>query len=237
MYPIRGTVLGAVAALICACGPHAHIPLHPSAIPGALSDDDPDAQLAHALAPILHVQRDEWFPLERIVAVVHPTRHIIAYHFLWQDDVEGAWIPFTNPTDEEEVWVGYDSTRAPSELWTYWHGTILHTDWHDRGQPAFDIQWGKHGSLPHGIIESDLPKLKSMRMFYLLTWVGLPDYWLGNISRRGPWCFCHGPTRFRQFDREIATGPALNVVVRTENAHAALAAVFGPSFAGKRQWP
>ena len=80
-----------------------------------------------------------------------PTRRVIAYHLLWQDDVNGSWIPFTVPTDEEVVWVGYDSTRAPTDIWTYWHGTLLHADWRERGQVAIDVQWGKHGSLPHGL--------------------------------------------------------------------------------------
>ena len=40
------------------------------------------------------------------------------------------------------------------------------------------------------------------------TWLGLPDYWLGNIKRPGPWCFCHGYARYR--DRLEATDlPAL----------------------------
>jgi hypothetical protein len=72
-------------------------------IPGALEATDSGAVLARALAPLLYAQRDEWFPLERIVAVVHPTRRIIAYHLLWKDDVHGSWIPFTVPTDEEAV--------------------------------------------------------------------------------------------------------------------------------------
>ena len=63
-------------------------------IPGALEATDSGA----VLAPLLYAQRDEWFPLERIVAVVHPTRRVIAYHLLWKDDVHASWIPFTVPT-------------------------------------------------------------------------------------------------------------------------------------------
>jgi len=121
--------------------------------------------LAQTLAPVLYVQRDEWFPLERVVAVIHPVRPVIAYHMLWKDDVNGSWIPFTVPTDEEVIWVGYDATWAPTDLWTYWHGTLLHTPWRDRGQVAINVQWGKHGSLPHGVIESDLPSPKKLNDF------------------------------------------------------------------------
>ena len=145
--------------MVSGCGPRAHIPPRPAVLRGALAPSDSDAELARALAPLLYVQRDEWFPLERVVAVVNPARPVIAYHLLWRDDVHGSWIPFTVPTDEEVVWVGYDSSHAPTDIWTYWHGRVLHADWRDRGQVAIDVQWGKHGSLPHRTIESDLPGL------------------------------------------------------------------------------
>src|SRR5919108_4353763 len=124
------SVLSCVA--LGACGPRAHIPprtLEPHPVAGALADSDAAARLARAIAPVLFLQRDEWFPLERVVAVVHPTRPVIAYHLLWRDDIHGSWIPFTVPTDEEVVWVGYDSSAAPTDIWTFWHGTVLHTPW------------------------------------------------------------------------------------------------------------
>lgn len=209
----------------------------PVAIPNALSASDSLAQLATALAPLLYVQRDEWFPLERVVAVVNPTRPIISYHLLWQDDVHGSWIPFTVPTDEEVVWVGYDSTRAPTDIWTFWHGTLLHTDWRNRGQVAIDVQWGKHGSLPHRTIESDLPWNKKLNMFYAFTWIGLPDIWLGDLTRRGPWCFCHGYGRYRDFATMLPVGPHIDAVIRAEDATDALAAVFGRPYSKKKAWP
>jgi hypothetical protein len=193
--------------------------------------------LAQALAPLLYVQRDEWFPLQRVVAVLHPTRRIIAYHLLWLDDVNGSWIPFTVPTDEEVVWVGYDSTHAPTDIWTYWHGTLLHADWRQRGQVAIDVQWGKHGSLPHGLIESDLPSIKKLNDFYALTWLSLPDIWLGNLTRRGPWCFCHGYARYRDFSRQLLLSGRLDLVVRAEDAREALGAVFGRPYSRKTPWP
>jgi hypothetical protein len=193
--------------------------------------------LARALSPLLYLQRDEWFPLERAVAVLHPTLPIIAYHLLWRDDVNGSWIPFTVPTDEEVVWVGYDSTLAPTDLWTYWHGTLLHTDWRDRGQVGVDVQWGKHGSLPHGIVASDLPRMKTLNAFYAFTWIGLPDIWLGDLTRRGPLCFCHGFARYRDFSRPMFTGNRLDAVVRSVDAREALAAVFGRPYSRKVPWP
>lgn len=136
-------------ALLGGCGPHAHIPLRPVELPGALAASDTDVMLARTLAPVLYLQRDEWFPLSRAVAVVHPSKRLISYHLLWRDDVNGSWIPFTVPTDEEVIWVGYDATRVPTDVWTYWHGTILHTPW-PKSQVYIDVQWGKHGSLPGG---------------------------------------------------------------------------------------
>jgi hypothetical protein len=186
---------------------------------------------------MLYLQVDEWFPLERVVAVVHPTRRVIGYHLLWRDDVHGSWIPFTVPTDQEVVWVGYDAAGAPTELWTFWHGTILHTDWRNRGPPAVNVQWGKHGSLPRGLIESDLPKNLKLNAFYFLSWVGLPDIWLGNLTRRGPWCFCKGYGRYRDFSRLLTLGNRVDVVVRAENPGEVLAAVFGRPYSKKRPWP
>jgi hypothetical protein len=185
----------------------------------------------------LYVQRDEWFPLQRVVAVLHPNRRIIAYHLLWQDDVNGSWIPFTVPTDEEVVWVGFDSTQAPTDIWTYWHGTLLHADWRQRGQVAIDVQWGKHGSLPHGLIESDLPSIKKLNDFYALTWLSLPDIWLGNLTRRGPWCFCHGYARYRDFSRQLPLSERLDLIVKAEDAREALGAVFGKPYSRKTPWP
>ena len=236
---LRFTKLAAavVALLTAACGPRAHIPPHPVVVPDAVDAADPLAIRARALAPVLYLQADESFRLERVVAVVHPELPLIAYHLLWRDDVHGAWIPFTKPTDEEEVWIEYDSTGAPVELWTFWHGKLLHTDWRGRGQVAIDVQWGKHGSLPHGTRLGDLPFLQRMPLFWLGTWIGLPDIWLGNLSRRGPWCFCHGYERYLAFDRPLLLTGRISAVVKARHAEPALSAVFGKPYSKKIEWP
>lgn len=192
--------------------------------------------LARQLAPLLYLQRDERFQLSRVVAVLHPSRPVIAYHLLWRDDVHGAWVPFTVPTDQEIVWVGYDSARAPTDIWTYWHGRILHADWRRKGQVIVDVQWGKHGSLPHAVRERDLPRFQTLWDFYLLAFV-LPDLWLGSLNRPGPSCFCHGFDRYREFTRPLFVGPVLDVVVRADNPDAALRAVFGRRYSEKPFWP
>jgi hypothetical protein len=234
------SVLVIACAAATGCGPRAHIPPHPAqplSLPGALSPDDPQVALVRALAPTLFVQRDEYFPLDRVVAVIHPTRRVIAYHLLWRDDVHGSWIPFTVPTDEEIVWVGYDTTEAPTELWTFWHGKILHTPWSDRGAVAINVQWGKHGSMPRGLIESDLPGLRKLNAFYAFAYLGIWDMWLGRLTRPGPGCFCHGYRRYREFTQPISVGDRLDAVVRLEQPTPVLAEVFGRPYSRKRAWP
>jgi hypothetical protein len=239
---LRATYRLAAIILCAACGPRAHLPPHPTlqptAIPQSLAPEDSAAVLARALAPVLYLHRDEWFPLSRAVAVSHPTRRVIAYHLLWRDDVHGAWVPLTKATDQEIVWVGYDTTGAPTDVWTYWHGRILHADWRGKGTVAIDVQWGKHGSLPRGVIESDLPSLYTLNAFYAVSIVGLIDIWLGNATRRGPWCFCGGYRRYRAYDRPVLLGARLDAVVRTDQPRAALDAVFGSgNYARKVNWP
>ena len=206
-------------------------------MPAALSPSDSGAKLARRLAPLLYLQRDEWFPLDRAVAVLHPTRPVIAYHLLWRDDIHGSWIPFTVPTDEEVVWVGYDPSGAPTDIWTYWHGKTLHADWRPRGTPAVDVQWGKHGLMPHGLIESDLPQLRKLNDFYAYHFIFLPDILLGRLTRPGPSGFFHSYARYRDFSRVLVLGDSLDAVVRTEDAREALAAVFGKPYSRKPQWP
>jgi hypothetical protein len=232
-------LIGMLFAL-AGCGPRANVPPRPSepvTLPGALPAVDDRAQLARSLAPVLFLQRDEWFPLERVVAVVHPTRRIVAYHLLWRDDVHGSWIPFTVPTDQEIIWVGYDATGAPTDIWAFWHGKILHTDWRDRGTAAIDVQWGKHGSLPRGTIQSDLPGLQKLNSFYAFTWLGVWDMLLGRLTRPGPSCFCYDYDRYREFIRPLLLGERVDVVAATDDPKSILTAVFGTSYSKKRAWP
>lgn len=236
---IRGGALVAAIGLTLGCiGPRAHIPARlPSVvIPGSVAPGDSQARLAATLAPVLYLQRDESFQLERVVAAVHPERRVIAYYLLWGDDVHGAWVPFTIPTDEEIVWVGYDSTLAPTDVWTYWHGRILHSPW-SRRRVAIDVQWGKHGSLPRGVVESDLPATGTLNFFYAATIFGIPDLLLGDLNRPGPRCFCHGYDRYREFTRPLSLHDRLDAVVASADPRRALSAVFGESYSEKPLWP
>jgi hypothetical protein len=167
---------------------------------------------------------------------LHPTRPLIAYHLLWRDDAHGAWVPFTKPSDQEIVWIGYDSTGAPVDLWTYWHGDVLHVSWPKR-QVLVDVQWGKHGSLPRGTRPRSLPATRSLESFYLLTWAGIPDLWLGRLSRRGPLCFCGSYARYVAFTTPVGLADRLDLIVRAEDPAEVLRSVFGERYSRKRNWP
>lgn len=223
-------------ASLGACGPRAHLPPVPERITDAA--DSSGVALARRLAPVLYVQKDEWFPLDRVVAVLHPDRPIVSYHLLWRNDINGQWVPWAKATDEEEVWVGYDpTTTSPTDVWTYWHGSILHADWRGKGVPAISVQWGKHGSLPHDVIESDLPRPRTLNFFYAVEFVLLPDIFLGHLSHGGPLGFFHSYRRYRDFSRVVPLSGRLAAVVRAVDARPALHELFGTSYANKRWWP
>jgi hypothetical protein len=227
---------GAAAAGAAACGPRAAIPPHPPAPAAEVAATPIDSALAQSAAPTLYLQPDETFRLERIVAVVHPNRRIVGYHLLWRDDAHGAWLPFTIATDQEVVWVGLDEAGRPTDLWTYWHGKILHTPWRDRGRPEVDVQWGKHGSMPRHTLPEDLPFPRTHAAFYVLAWM-LPDLWLGAIERDGPLCFCGGYRRFTTFSDPLPTANRLDVIVRTADPGDALGGAFGERYSEKPAWP
>jgi hypothetical protein len=222
--------------IAAACGPHLTLPAVPLTI--ANQSDSAGIALARSLAPVLHVQRDEPFKLERVVAVIHPARPIIAYHLLWNHDVNGQWVPWSKASDAEEVWVGYDTvTHLPTDLWTYWHGDILHTSWAGKGPPQASVQWGKHGSLPYGVIESDLPRSRTLNLFYATEFALLPDIWLGKASHGGPWGFFHSYRRYRDFSEIMPLASRLDAVVTTDDPRPTLRTLFGPRHADKQAWP
>jgi hypothetical protein len=229
-------VAAAVLPAISACGPHVVVPAVPMTL--ANQSDAGGVALAMSLAPVLHVQRDEPFTLERVVAVLHPERPVIAYHLLWSHDVNGQWVPWSKASDAEIVWVGYDRhTHLPTDLWTYWHGKILHTSWIAKGRPAVAVQWGKHGSLPFGVVESDLPHPRTLNAFYAAELLLLPDIWLGKASHGGPWGFFHSYARYRDFSHIVPLESRLDAIVTTDDPRPVLHAVFGNRHADKEAWP
>lgn len=226
----------ALAVALAACGPRTHFPVLPAALPDSVTATDSAARLARELAPVLYLQRDESFPLERAVAVLHPTRRVIAYYLTYQHDLAARWSPFSQGPDEEEFWVGYDATLAPTDLWTYWHGTILHANWRGKGQLGVNVQWGKHGSMPRGMPIDELPRWQSLQIFYAMTYA-FPDLWFGRLSSRGPLCFCRSFARYQEFTRPIILGARLTAIGRTADPDSLLSIVFGRRYAHKPYWP
>ena len=190
--------------MLCACGPRAHIPPRPVVVAGALPDSDSATRLAHRLAPLLYLQRDEWFPLDRAVAVVHPTRPIIAYHLLWHDDVHGAWIPL-HRSDRRGDRLG----RLRPERCADRHLDLL-----ARQDAARRLAPSRHPGGRRAVGKARLPAARhhrerparasrrSTRSTPFTSWGSL-DILLGRITRPGPSGFFHSYGRYRDFSRVL----------------------------------
>ncbi len=105
-------------------------------------------------APRVFTVASEPFELKDVAAVVHPDAPFIAYHLLWEDDID--YPDDNDPSDHEVVWVRLDAQRAALVgFTTYFHGRLLdaspraiaEANEHG-GRPRLQVQWGKHGSLP-----------------------------------------------------------------------------------------
>jgi hypothetical protein len=114
-----------------------------------------ERRIVERLAPRVFVTRTEPFALRDVVAVIHPDEPIIAYHLLWDDDID--YPDDNDPSDHELVWVRYRPDGTLDRFWTYFHGRILDggpvavSDAAAHGmRPAVFVQWGKHGSMPLG---------------------------------------------------------------------------------------
>ena len=84
---------------------------------------------------------------------------------------------------------------------------------------------------------SALPPGQTLDAFYFLNFLVLPDFWLGNLNRKGPWGFFHGFGRYKTFDKPMLLGERLDAIVRTDEPHEVLRAVFGKDYSKKRAWP
>ncbi len=101
-------------------------------------------------APILLMTPNEPFPLKDVVAILHSSYHLIAYHLFWEDDID---YPLDQePCDHEIVWVEIDNDkREIKNIYTYFHGRVIKHNWDntmgENNRPTIKVQWGKHGSL------------------------------------------------------------------------------------------
>jgi hypothetical protein len=60
---------------------------------------------------------------------------------------------------------------------------------------------------------------------------------VGDISRKGPLCSCHGYRRYLEFTRPIALADKVDAVVQTEDPGPVLHEVFGSKYSNKHRWP
>jgi len=111
--------------------------------------------IAERLAPRVMTTASEPFALRDVAVVIHPEEPVIAYHLLWDDDID--YPDDNDPSDHEVVWVRYTPDGQLERLWTYFHGRILDGGEaaiadaaRHGGRPLIDVQWGKHGSMPAG---------------------------------------------------------------------------------------
>lgn len=121
--------------------------------PRAPSEQERAAILRHA--PLCRVHRTEPLPLKDCVAIHHPDRPLIGYHFFWEDDYD--FPDDDEPCDHEQIWVEYDPASGQVvQVYAYWHQTILTSQaavdeaQAHYGRPVIRVQWGKHGSLLAG---------------------------------------------------------------------------------------
>jgi hypothetical protein len=116
-------------------------------------------------APRLQRVAGEFFPLKDIVAIIHPDKPIIAYRLLWEDDI--AYPSDNDPCDHEIVWIEFDPAGGQvTRVATYFHGSVLapaaavaEANAHD-GRAWIGVEWGFHGSVPHGGLEAAMPVLQ-----------------------------------------------------------------------------
>lgn len=104
-----------------------------------------EKRLIIKLAPKLLTVKGEPFKLRDAIAIHHPEKPIIAYHLMWEDDID---FPEDNdPVDHEVLWVTYSTdTQTPTYMQTYFHGNILKLKANHKS--FIGIEWGKHGSVP-----------------------------------------------------------------------------------------
>jgi hypothetical protein len=218
------------------------------------------------LAPKLFVQPDEPFPLKDVAAIVHPTAGVIAYHLLWDDDVD---FPDDNdPSDHEVVWVTYDThTGIPTDLVSLFHGRVVDggassvsdARQHDM-RARVNVQWGKHGVMPIGWEsirintessdeDTNIPAdtVLTLLEYNQLTWKKLSTE--GTRGRAHPLAVRHGwpssfpgdVAAFTSFTREIDIRPLLKerrmVLVSRWNSATLARRFLLYNFRPKLEWP
>lgn len=116
---------------------------------------DNEKRLVMKFAPVFYLVDSEPFDLLDVIAIHHPSKHLIAYHVFWDDDYD--FPDDFEPCDHEEVWVEYDPvSEEVVEVSTWFHGFVHKTKKaveianKDNKEIEVLVEWGKHGSVLPG---------------------------------------------------------------------------------------
>jgi hypothetical protein len=207
------------------------------------------AQIAAVMkfAPRLYTIAHEFFPLNDVVAIIHPDKPIIGYHLFWGDDID--FPDDHDPTDHEIVWVEYDpASQEVREVYTYFHDHILRTDEAPANANAnqrrawVGVEWGKHGSLPWdaaGLLTGE-PNSLLKEDWQILSTKGIrrPDH---PLARAWPSRFPGDFDAYRSFTMLVDPSRLLEqkkMITVSRWANAVIDENFLPyNFAPKTEWP
>ena len=154
-YALRPTLytLCALLCLLYACAP-SRLRV-PTEVISYREEPPTSLDLAMRFAPRLYIQPSEPYRIRDLIVLIHPQKPLIAYHFLWEEDIVGAGMG--KECDHEIAWIEYDPISLKLvDLWTLWHRGLLHTEAsvmeakRHRHRPKLCVQWGQHGMLPFG---------------------------------------------------------------------------------------
>lgn len=214
----------------------------PERVPDFSDGECDPAALAVRFAPRLYLHKNEPYPLEAVVPVLHPSRPIMAYHLFFESEV---LFVRGEKTDHEIVWVAFDPvTLKVTDICTYWHRTVLRTDecvLEARGadqRPRVDVQWGQHGMLPFGWnrLNTVRPRAELVMYFGLVRYMrrsGRDD------SERRARAFNGSYDDYLRFDTYIDTVRYLEgeQVIVAEDPSEALRSRIPGVIAEKKEWP
>ena len=199
--------------------------------------------IAVRFAPILQLNPSEPCSLLTVVAVLHPTKPLIAYHVFFDDDVMLSGRG--KLADHEIVWVEYDPVSMKiADVQTLWHRTILRTDAclldAKRGdqRPKIDVQWGQHGMLPLGwqSLEQVRPKLEMPAHFELVRFINR----VPKLSPRRPAVTFGGSyAQYATFDRVVDSALYIHEgdEIVAEDPLPFLRSRLATTFTPKKDWP
>lgn len=219
----------------------------------ARSATDQEVELARHFLPRVFVTSDERFELKDLVVVLHPREPLIAYHLVWQDDID--FLTDNDPGDHEIVWIRYnkDKKNTVERAWAYWHEkfpcskTSVDKANRDDARINVFVQWGKHGSLLDGWEEvinvNGVPSVEELETLQFSRLQGEGRYRNDtSYAKKWPTNFEGSKEEFVNFPREVNVSDKLlgqtAMVVVTEYANAVIDQELLPyNIYPKPDWP